>query len=87
MNPGFSRQQDGAIIVTVDEDAELSQSALEGVQRECPSDSGSADASTQQDQQLDALVVAAKLAAERQRADHGNQSNCKSQSNRKSHSK
>lgn len=76
-NPGFDRQQDGAIIVTMDEDVELSQSTLEGVQCECPSDSSTADASSQQDEQLDAFVVAAELASERQRADHGNQSNRK----------
>lgn len=56
----------------MDEDVELPQPTLEGVQRERAPDPGTADSGAQQDEQLHAVVLAAELAAECQRAHHGN---------------
>lgn len=61
----------------MDKDFELSESSLQGVQRECSPDPGTANASSQQDEQLYAVVVSAELTAKRECAHHGNQSNCK----------
>lgn len=71
-NPGFNRQQNGPKFVSVDEDVKFSEPTLEGVQRERAPDPGTADAGAQQDERLHAVVFAAELAAECQRAHHGN---------------
>lgn len=66
-NPGFDRPQDGSKPLTVDEDVELPQPPLEGVQCQRSSHHHSAtDAgSQQQDEQLVAFIVAAELTAKR----------------------
>lgn len=81
-NPGFSRQQDGSKPLAMDENVELSESALKRLQqRQCASDSGTADAGPQQDQQLVAVIVTAQLPTKCERSHHRNQSDCKLISN------
>lgn len=49
----------------MDEDFELPQPPLQGVQCERAPDSGSADSGSQQDEQFDSVVFAAELPTER----------------------